>query len=286
MSKTTTVACTLRPPFLCTHSTIETVASSNVQFKRAARTMHFRLVLFSVLLFGWINIALILLLVNIVLTYFNKRMFARFCANMTEKYNEICDSVKEELFKDLNDHKKDEKICILEVGAGSGANFKYYNRNATVQSIEPNLYFSKYFEENRAKFPHLDIKEIKKGFGENLSSAGITDESVDVAVMTLVLCSVEDQERCLAEIKRVLKPGGKFIFLEHIIGDVGSSTRTLQKILMTGGFWPFLYDNCCVDRQTDKAIEEAGFSKLELKKIELKKLGPILKPHVMGIATK
>ena len=59
--------------------------------------------------------------------------------------------------------------------------------------MEPNCNFKGYFDENRAKFPELEINEIKQGFGEDLAAAGIADDSVDAVVMTLVLCSVADQ---------------------------------------------------------------------------------------------
>ena len=62
-----------------------------------------------------------------------------------------------------------------------------------VQSVEPNRNFESYFNENRAKFPKLEISEIKEGYGEDLAAAGIEDNSVDAVVVTLVLCSVEDQ---------------------------------------------------------------------------------------------
>ena len=88
---------------------------------------------------------------------------------------------------------KGEKISILEVGAGPGANFKYFKGPAVVQSVEPNRHFEGYFDENRAKFQELDICEIKEGYGEDLAAAGIADNSVDAVVVTLVLCSVEDQ---------------------------------------------------------------------------------------------
>ena len=59
--------------------------------------------------------------------------------------------------------------------------------------MEPNRNFESYFNENRAKFPKLDISEIREGYGEDLAAAGISDNSVDAVVVTLVLCSVDDQ---------------------------------------------------------------------------------------------
>jgi len=258
--------------------------------------MHLKLTVLGLLLLGWTSLAIFILLVNVIITTFGKWIFAKFCSDFASKYNEVSNSMKIDLFKELNDMKKGEKISILEIGAGPGANFKYFNREAVIQTVEPNIQFTKYFEENRSKFPNLEIKDIKEGFGEDLLAAGIADSSVDAVVMTLVLCSVQDQLKCFEEIKRVLKPGGKFFYLEHIIGDEGSTQRTIQKLLMVGGFWPFMADGCCLDRATDKAIETAGFGKVEQKKFQLpipedtqitfKVFGPILKPHVMGVATK
>ena len=90
-----------------------------------------------------------------------------------------------------------EKISILEVGAGPGANFAFFKRPATIQAVEPNLNFQSYYDENSAQWSSsLDIKTIKKGCGEDLAGAGIADESVDAVVMTLVLCSVNDMQKC------------------------------------------------------------------------------------------
>ena len=258
--------------------------------------MYLKITVLGLLLLGWTSLSIFILLVNIIISSFGKRIFAGFCSNFARKYNETSNSLKIELFKDLNDMKKGEKISILEIGAGPGTNFKYIERDAVIQTVEPNLHFKNYFDENRSKFPNLEIKDIKEGFGEDLSAAGIADASVDAVVMTLVLCSVQDQLKCLEEIKRVLKTGGKFFYMEHIIGEEGSTIRTVQKLLMLGGFWPFIADGCCTDRATDKVMETAGFDKIEQKKYDLpisdnsslpfKVCGGIVKPHLMGVATK
>jgi len=258
--------------------------------------MALKLVLLGLLCLGWTSIAIIILTVNLLISTFGRKFFAGFCSKFAEDYNGVSHSLKVELFKELNEMKPGEKISILEVGAGPGANFKYYNRPAAIQSVEPNLQFESYFNDNRAKYPNLDIQPIKEGFGEDLGRAGIADNSCDAVVVTLVLCSVTDQLQCIQEIKRVLKPGGKFFYMEHIAAAGGSRLRLMQNFLMLGGFWPFMVDGCCVDRATDLTMASAGFSQLNQRKYDLpipeeaniifKLCGNVIKPHVMGVASK
>merc|ERR1712226_638192 len=134
-----------------------------------------------------------------------------------------------------------------------------------------------------------------QGGGEDLAAAGVEDNSVDCVVMGLVLCSVSSQARCLQEILRILKPGGKFFYMEHIVAETGTFTDTVQKVLMTGGFWQFLSDGCYLDRDTDKEIKAAGFSSVEQTRYQLplpkdglflRVMGFPVTPHLRGVATK
>ena len=118
----------------------------------------------------------------------------------------------------------------------------------TVQSVEPNQHFASFFVANREKFPNLEVKDLKIGYGEDLAAAGIESNSVDAVVVTLVLCSVQDQAKCFSEIKRVLKPGGKFFYMEHIVDDMDGTVRIAQQIFTKCGFWEFCFDGCCIDR--------------------------------------
>ena len=260
--------------------------------------MYFKLFLLLLIWFEWVNLSIFVLLLNLLMTKYGKIIFAGFCTSSAIKYNEIANSFKVELFKDLNEMEKGEKLFILEVGAGSGANFKYYNRSALVQAVEPNQNFLSSFNENRAKYPDLDVKDMKIGYGEDLAAAGIGDNSVDAVVMTLVLCAVKDQQKCFQEIKRVLKPGGKFFFMEHIANDQNSLILLLQKILTEIGFWPFMFDGVCIGRATDEEMVKSGcFSNIQSTKYDLPvrddspiflKFGgrTVFKRHVMGVATK
>ena len=207
--------------------------------------MYFKLALLLLLWFGWKNLSIFLLVINLMVNKFGKKFFAGFCSTFADDYNKVANPFKLELFKELNDMKPGEKISVLEIGAGPGSNFKYYNRAMTVQAVEPNQCFRAAFESNRAKYPMLDIKEMKAGYGEDLP---IKDNSIDVVVITLALCSVNDQEKCLSEIKRVLKPGGKFFYMEHIVDDVNTQLRLIQQILTTVGFWQWGFAGCCLDR--------------------------------------
>lgn len=260
--------------------------------------MLFKAVLLFFLFFGFKSIAIFMLSVNLALHLFGKRFFAAFLNQFYVKYNRVADPLKVKLFKELNEMKSsDGKVKILEVGGASGANFAYYTVPAEIDIVDPNPHFIPYLDENKKSYPNLQINPFKQGFGEDLKAAGIADNSVDAVVMTLVLCSVEDQIKCLQEVQRVLKPGGKFFYMEHIIADEGDNLRFVQLALMQGGFWPCLVDGCCTDRDTPKVVNKfGGWSKLDQTKYDLpantdndymfSALRYVLRPHVMGVATK
>merc|ERR1712150_182299 len=208
---------------------------------RQSWKMYFKVLLLLLLWFGWGNLSIFLLAINLIVTKFGKKFFAGFCTTFAEDYNKVANPFKIELFKELNDMKPGEKISVLEIGAGPGANFKYYN---------------------------LEVKDLKIGYGEDLAAAGIDSNSVDAVVVTLVLCSVQDQAKCFSEIKRVLKPGGKFFHMEHILDDVDGTVRIAQQMFTACGFWEFAFDGCCIDRPTAETVELAGFSKVDQKKYD------------------
>jgi len=121
--------------------------------------------------------------------------------------------------------------------------------------------------------------EIHRGTAENLPLA---DASIDAVVSTLVLCSVRDLERVLREIVRVLKPGGEFVFIEHVAAPDGTRLRRIQRIIRF--LWKVIGDGCCPDRETARAIQVAGFAQVELDEFRLP-LGPV-SPHIAGRAVR
>jgi len=110
----------------------------------------------------------------------------------------------------------------------------------------------------------------------------LPDKSADAIVCTLTLCSVADPLRSLAEVRRVLKPGGRFLFLEHVLSETDPKLAQTQR-LATPMQVQFA-DGCHLDRRTLKTIEAAGFSSIDASYFELNGF-LYLNPTVAGIAT-
>jgi ubiquinone/menaquinone biosynthesis C-methylase UbiE len=167
---------------------------------------------------------------------------------------------------------------VLEIGPGAGINLSYYPKNIHWLGIEPNIFMFPYLEAELEKQGITDFT-LRVGEAENLP---VEADSMDVVVSTHVLCSVKDVARSLAEIYRVLKPGGKFIFLEHIAAPSPSRQRYLQNAVKP--IWQILFDNCHPNRETDKLLEQAGFANLDSQHFTLD--FPVVSPHIFGVGQK
>ena len=111
----------------------------------------------------------------------------------------------------------------------------------------------------------------------------VADDSFDAAVSSLVLCSVADQSRALAEVMRVLKPGGELRFYEHVLAEDPKVARLQNRI---EGVWRFCGGGCHPNRDTPAAIEAAGFRIERCRRFAFKP-GPLMtvvEPHVIGVA--
>lgn len=109
------------------------------------------------------------------------------------------------------------------------------------------------------------------------------DNSMDVVVGTLVLCSVNNIDMALREIKRVLKPGGLYVFIEHVAAPDGTLLRLVQAAV--DPLQQFVADGCHLTRKTGQSIRDAGFSSLSLDSVRLSN-AYIISPHVYGVACK
>jgi ubiquinone/menaquinone biosynthesis C-methylase UbiE len=110
----------------------------------------------------------------------------------------------------------------------------------------------------------------------------MNDNSVDNVVATLVLCTVPDQVESLKEIYRILKPGGRLIFIEHVASPRGTVMRVIQTLIKP--FWKIVADGCHPDRETLEAIRGAGFSDVTSESFKI--FNTFVSPHIAGMARK
>ncbi|MEW6579733.1 MAG: class I SAM-dependent methyltransferase [Chloroflexota bacterium] len=166
---------------------------------------------------------------------------------------------------------------VLEIGAGDGANLALYPAGVCVTLLEPNRYLLGHVAGGAAR-AGCAVTGAVRGQGERLPfGAG----SFDTVVATHVLCSVRDQRAVLAEIRRVLRPGGQFLFLEHVAAPPRSVTLLAQRAINPA--WSTVGDGCHLTRQTGAAIRAAGFRSLELREFDAP-YPAIVRPHISGVA--
>ncbi len=166
----------------------------------------------------------------------------------------------------------------IDLGAGTGANIDLYP-DAVSELIlaEPD--------------PHMIGKLRPKltGRGGDITAVQapaeqlpFDDDSFDTAAFTLVLCTVPDPVAALAEVARVLRPGGKLLFLEHVRGEEPGLARWQDRLEKP---WRFLGDGCHCNRDTVATIEASPFAVEQVERGELPKAPPIVRPLVRGSAT-
>lgn len=198
-----------------------------------------------------------------------KRLHARLLAKGNKTYDEAMAPRKQALFGELTG-------TVLEIGAGSGANLGFLRRDVRWIGIEPNPFAHDYLRERTAA---LDLHaELHVAPAERLP---VPDASVDAVICSLVLCTVNDVAGTLSEVRRVLKPGGRFAFLEHVIGAPGTHERRVQRALR--GPWMVIGDGCRPDRDTAAAIRAAGFRSFDVSHWDAP-LPAIVRPHLSGVA--
>ncbi len=168
---------------------------------------------------------------------------------------------------------------VIEIGAGNGVNFRYYPPGVRVVAYEPNPYMHDRLHAS-ARTHGLDV-ELCAVSAERLD---FEDDTVDAAVCTLVLCTVPDPVQMISEVRRVLKPGGRFFFIEHVAAKPGTFLRRMQNLLL--GPWRYVFEGCHTNRETDTLLEEAGFSRVEIDRFTSEKMPPVVVPQIVGVATK
>jgi ubiquinone/menaquinone biosynthesis C-methylase UbiE len=180
--------------------------------------------------------------------------------------------VKRELFGGL-------PRTILEIGAGDGANFRYLAPGTHVIALEPNVRMHPYLHEAGRRY---DVTaDVRVGVAERIP---LPDASVEAVISSLVLCTVSDPERVLAEVRRVLRPGGRFWCVEHVAAPAGTSVARIQQWLHRP--WRWLFEGCETQRDTARLLREAGFTSVEITPFTFRTAFVPIRPQIAAVALK
>lgn len=179
------------------------------------------------------------------------KLFARFYDPFMESMEQkVLSKYRKRLLEPLEGN-------ILEVGSGTGINFKLYPKDCTVVASEPSEHMLKYAEE-RLKMEQIaaDIQLVLAGVGSELLDEHVPAEGFDAIVCTLVLCTIPNPELAVESFKKWLKPKGKLIILEHVHGK--SKPRQLLHNVLNPA-WKRFAEGCHINRNTAKMLKDKGF---------------------------
>jgi ubiquinone/menaquinone biosynthesis C-methylase UbiE len=153
---------------------------------------------------------------------------------------------KEAVFRDL-------PHTVVELGPGVGANLRYLSPGTRLIAVEPNPAMHHGL---RARAARAQVElELHAVVAERLD---LPDASVDAVLSSLVLCTVTDPAAVLAEVRRVLRPGGRYLFVEHVAAPEGTALRRLQRAVRRP--WSWTFEGCSCERDLRAVIEAAGFA--------------------------
>ncbi len=199
-----------------------------------------------------------------------QRIFAWAMAR-NHQYEQFAAVYKQRLFRELTG-------TVVELGPGTGTNLRYLDREKVRWiGIDPNPFMRPYLLREAERLGMA--ADCRMGTAYQLP---VENESVDAVISTLVLCCIDDQQRALGEVLRVLKPGGRFVFIEHVAAPEGSRLRRIQDFVLP--VWKRLGDGCHPNRETGKELERAGFSTVEYEQITAPL--PVVSPQIVGLARK
>jgi ubiquinone/menaquinone biosynthesis C-methylase UbiE len=170
----------------------------------------------------------------------------------------------------------------LELGAGTGLNLEHYPEAVEhLVMTEPDPHMARRLRARIATSgaPAGGAEVVQCGAEE----LPFEDRSFDSVVSTLVLCTVEQPERALDETARVLRPGGRFFFLEHVRSDDGRLARWQDRLERP---WGFFSAGCHPNRPTPATLASAGLDIESMESGELPKAPPIVRPLISGVAVR
>jgi len=166
----------------------------------------------------------------------------------------------------------------IDIGSGTGANLELYPADVELTMAEPDPHMTRQL---RGKLAESD-REVEF-VAAGAESLPFEDASFDTAVFTLVLCTVPEPRAALDEVARVLKPGGRMLFLEHVRAEDPGLARWQDRLEKP---WRFVGDGCHCNRDTVATIESSPLRLEQVERDRLPKAPPITRPLARGSAVR
>jgi ubiquinone/menaquinone biosynthesis C-methylase UbiE len=164
----------------------------------------------------------------------------------------------------------------LEIGVGTGLSFPHYPEVDELVGVDPSEPMLR-----RARRRAAELGRAVTLVAAPAEALPFEEESFDTVVSLAVLCTVDDPARVLREIRRVLRPGGRFVFLEHVRSSDPKLARWQDRLERP---WGWIAGGCHPNRRTLEAIEAAGFDVMELEREDLPDIPRLVRSNVMGVA--
>ena len=166
---------------------------------------------------------------------------------------------------------------VVELGPGVGANLRYLPAGSTLVAIEPNLPM------HRRLRAAAERRGVQLDLRDRLAErTDLPARSVDCVISSLVLCTVADPAAVLAEVRRILRPGGTFRFVEHVAARAGTPTRLLQRALRRP--WAWTFEGCSCERDLAGLLRAAGFARVDIEPYRLHSPFITFNTQIAGIA--
>lgn len=172
------------------------------------------------------------------------------------------------------------KGIVLEIGIGSGLNIPFYNKNniEKIIGLDPSEELN-FLANKVAKKNNIEIDFIISG-AEDIA---LPDNSIDTILITYTLCTIPDLDNSMAEMKRVLKSDGKFIFCEHGIAPDQNIVKWQRRI---NPIWKAIMGGCSINRNIPKIISDGGFDITNISEMYLPSTPKIVGYNYWGVAKK